>query len=43
MLMVIIGSDEVAACMIDIAINGSEVGVWKNDAMVAKGRAILGR
>lgn len=43
MLIVVVGSDEVAACMIDIALNGSEKKVWQNNDMVAKGRAILGR
>jgi len=38
-----IRSDECAASMIDVALNGSEEGVWMNAAMVSKGRVLLGR
>ncbi|TVY88112.1 hypothetical protein LAWI1_G002830 [Lachnellula willkommii] len=36
-----IRSDECAASMIDVALNGSTEGVWQNSAMVAKGRTLL--
>ncbi|TVY41319.1 hypothetical protein LOCC1_G004942 [Lachnellula occidentalis] len=36
-----IGSDECAASMIDVALHGSTEGVWQNNAMVVKGRALL--
>ncbi|CAG8953776.1 hypothetical protein HYFRA_00006667 [Hymenoscyphus fraxineus] len=38
------GSDEVAACIVDVAVHGSEEGrlVWLNGDMVSRGRAVLG-
>lgn len=38
-----IRSDECAASMIDVALNGSKDGVLKNRAMLDNGRAFLGR
>ncbi|TVY75984.1 hypothetical protein LSUE1_G007785 [Lachnellula suecica] len=39
----IIKSDECAASMVDVALHGSEKGIWLNDAMIARGRLILGQ
>ncbi|TVY28516.1 hypothetical protein LHYA1_G001918 [Lachnellula hyalina] len=36
-----LGSDECAASMIDVALNGSTEEVWQNSEMVAKGRILL--